>query len=163
MNLGIRHVMPMYPLLAILVGYAAITIRRHWIVVLLITWQLVTTTLAHPNYLGWTNELSLMHPEPIALDSNLDWGQDALPLARMCRQLGVQRIGLMIATMADLDRMGMPPRYALDPLTPAHGWVAVSIDPLLHYREQNPANFAWLSRAKKTIPVGRAITLYEMP
>jgi 4-amino-4-deoxy-L-arabinose transferase-like glycosyltransferase len=163
MNLGIRHVMPMYPLLAILAGYAAVTIRRHWIVVLLVAWQLVTTTLAHPNYLGWTNELSLWHREPIALDSNLDWGQDALPLARVCRQLGVQRIGLAIATMADLDRMGMPPRYALDPLTPAHGWVAVSIDPLLHYREQNPANFAWLSRATRTIRVGRAITLYEMP
>jgi hypothetical protein len=128
-----------------------------------VAWQLVTTTLAHPNYLGWTNELSLLHPEPIALDSNLDWGQDALPLARKCRELGVQRIGLMIATMADLDRMGMPPRYALDPLTPAHGWVAVSIDPLLHYRAQNPANFAWLSRATRTIRVGRAITLYEMP
>ena len=163
MNLGIRHVMPMYPLLAILAGYAAVTIRRHWVVVLLVAWQLVTTTLAHPDYLGWTNELRLLHPDPIALDSNLDWGQDALPLARKCRELGVQRIGLMIATMGDLDRMGMPPRYALDPMTPAHGWVAVSIDPLLHSRAENPANFAWLSRATRRIRVGRAVMLYEMP
>ena len=156
MNLGIRHVMPMYPLLAMLAGYAAVAVRRRWIVAVLLVWQLVATTLAHPDYLGWTNEMALGHPEWISLDSNLDWGQDALPLARMCQRLRIQRIGLAITTMADLDRIGMPPRYPLDPNTPARGWVAVSIE------QRVAQKFAWLSQAKRSIRVGRAITLYWM-
>ncbi|HYS56312.1 MAG TPA: glycosyltransferase family 39 protein [Thermoanaerobaculia bacterium] len=157
MNLGVRHVMPIYPLLAMVAGYAAVAIRRRWIVAILLAWQLVVTTLAHPNYLGWTNELTLGHPEWISLDSNLDWGQDALPLARECQRLGVQRIGLAITTMADLDRLGMPPHYPLDPRTPARGWVAVGIE------RRVEQHFVWLSQAKRSIRVGRAITLYEMP
>ena len=157
MNLGIRHVMPIYPLLALLAGYAAVSIRRRWIVAILLAWQLVATTLAHPNYLGWTNELASGHPEWISLDSNLDWGQDALPLARTCRRLGVQRIGLAINTMADLDRIGMPPHYAIAANSPARGWVAVSIE------QRITQGFGWLSQAKRSIRVGRSITLYEMP
>ena len=160
MNLGIRHVMPAYPLMAMI---GAVSIRRKWILIPLLAWQVVPTSLAHPNYLGWMNEPALGHPERIALDSNLDWGQDVLPLARKCRELGVQRIGLFVNSNTDLDAIGMPPHYALDPKTPSRGWVAVSIDPYLFLRNADPRNFAWISAAKRLIRVGRSITLYELP
>lgn len=163
MNLGVRHVLPIYPLLALPAGYAAVSIRKPLLVGALLLWQIGTTTLAHPNYLGWFNELAGSHPERIALDSNLDWGQDALPLARAARALNIQRIGLAIISGADLDRIGMPPHYALDPREPAHGWVAVSAETLIDNRRQNPASFPSLSGARRSIRVGSSITLYELP
>jgi len=162
-NLGVRHVLPIYPLLALPAGYAVVTMRPRFVPALLVAWQLVGSALIHPNYFGWFNELALGHPETIAIESNLDWGQDMVPLARACQQLGIQRIGLAVVSASDMDRIGMPPRYELDRRVAPHGWAAVSADSLMHARHEYPRAFTWLAGARRVIPVGSSIKLYEMP
>ena len=126
----------------------------------LAAWQIVASFLIHPNYFGWFNELALGHPEKIAIESNLDWGQDTVPLAKTCRELGIQRIGLAVVNASDLDRIGMPPHYEVDLKKTPHGWVAISASSLVYRRHETPGAYAWLAQAKRVIPVGSSIKLY---
>ncbi len=73
-NIGVRHVLPIYPFLTIAAAVATIVLwrRRRALVVLLLSWYFVGTALAHPDYLAWFNEAAGGHPERIAVDSNLD-------------------------------------------------------------------------------------------
>jgi hypothetical protein len=57
---------------------------------LLPLWFIVSGALQHPNYLAYFNELVGDKPEKIIVDSNLDWGQDTLRLARRLKQRGTQ-------------------------------------------------------------------------
>jgi hypothetical protein len=52
----------------------------------LLVWFFAGSLLAHPDYLAWFNEAAGHHPEKIVVDSNLDWGQDMLRLARILRE-----------------------------------------------------------------------------
>ncbi|HWW62036.1 MAG TPA: glycosyltransferase family 39 protein, partial [Thermoanaerobaculia bacterium] len=73
-NIGVRHILPIYPFLAIAAAIATIALWRHSraIVAVLLAWFFIGTTVAHPDYLAWFNELAGRHPERIASDSNLD-------------------------------------------------------------------------------------------
>lgn len=162
-NLGVRHALPIYPLLALPAGYAVVNWRPRILPIALAAWQIVASVIIHPNYFGWFNELAGKHPERIAVESNLDWGQDIVPLARKCRELGIQRIGLAVTSASDLDRIGMPPTFPIDLKKAPHGWVAISASSLVYRQHETPGAFAWLSKARRVIPVGSSIKLYEMP
>ena len=93
-NIGVRHILPIYPLLAIIGGVGAC---RFWedmkpkyaaasIIILLLAWQLLSSVRAHPDYLAYFNEFAGSHPERILLDSDLDWGQDLLRLSTALQQ-----------------------------------------------------------------------------
>jgi len=85
-NLGIRHILPIFPPLYIAAGViAAHLIEKHrWprvaIPILLIAIA-TESLLAFPNYIPFFNAIS--RPQRLALlsDSNLDWGQDLKLLA----------------------------------------------------------------------------------
>ena len=51
-NLGIRHVLPIYAPLSIL---AAVAFRASWLSVLLVAWLVLGSVFAHPDYLPWFN------------------------------------------------------------------------------------------------------------
>ena len=85
-NIGVRHVLPVYAGLAVIAGVGASTLLREsvsrraaWRVPLLFglfAWQVISGTLAHPDYLSYTNEITRSHPENFVAESDLDWGQD---------------------------------------------------------------------------------------
>ncbi len=77
-NLGLRHIMPVLPLLLIGLGWAT-TIGKYAqerMIALLLVLSLVFA-YAYPNYLGYFNAFARSQgAHNIATDSNLDWGQD---------------------------------------------------------------------------------------
>jgi hypothetical protein len=87
LNIGVRHVMPVYPLLYI----AASVVFAHstraapraagWIAALIVIGLAVESLAAYPNYIAFFNAPSGGSRGGLRLlgDSNLDWGQD-LPL-----------------------------------------------------------------------------------
>ncbi|HUM04889.1 MAG TPA: glycosyltransferase family 39 protein [Terriglobales bacterium] len=82
MNIGIRHLLPVYPLLMLLAGWAAATLiehRRAWVyvVALLLAWNAVSSLRAAPVYISYSNELWGGPPQTYRYlsDSNADWGQ----------------------------------------------------------------------------------------
>src|SRR5205085_12510447 len=95
-NIGLRHILPIYVGLSILaaVGLASLIERAQtarWAgvaAVALVGWLTVTGAMRHPDYLAYFNEFAADHPERILVDSDLDWGQDTIRLARRLKELG---------------------------------------------------------------------------
>jgi tetratricopeptide (TPR) repeat protein len=82
MNIGVRHILPVYPFLMILAAWAAwrlIQRQRRWayVVVLLLLWNVVSSARTFPVYLAYSNELwgGPSQTYKYLSDSNADWGQ----------------------------------------------------------------------------------------
>ena len=164
-NIGLRHILPLYPLLAICAAYAAAAWWRHttwrWIVIILLGWYFVATSIAHPDYLAYFNELAGAHPEEIATDSNLDWGQDIRRLSDFVRR---EKIGhIHLAVFGNWERFAMP----AEPLVrgiPASGWIAVSeVELKLGGRNDRGEGYEWLNRYQPVRRIGKSIRLYYIP
>lgn len=189
-NIGLRHILPIFPLLAMVAGYGASRLwdnsgkyRTAGIVLLL--WLTVASLRAHPNYLAYFNEF-VRHPERIEVDSDFDWGQDLDQLARWLRAHNVHQVSISYFGSADLRYAGLPPFRELEPNQPVKGWVAISAyDRLLpspfgvkRFRNvptyysipasfrtgsSQPGPFAWLSAYQAVARVGNSIFVYYIP
>jgi len=134
MQLGIRYVLPAFPLLCCFAGQGARWInfaRWPWRSgVLVAAMVLAPCSLRyHPHYLPYFNELS-GGPEEGRLhlvDSNLDWGQDLDRLRELLRRRGIPIVGLAyFGTVPPADR-GIA--YQLPPAgQPAPGVYAISVN-----------------------------------
>ena len=170
-NIGIRHILILYPFFALGATYVALRAWR-WIVTLparqatlgaaalvaVLFWQLSTLWRAYPDYLPYFNEL-VSHPERVLVDSDLDWGQDLYRLEVRARELGILYLNIAYRGSADLAREPLPPHYILPPKQPVKGWVAVSA----LARTRNPADYAWLNTFEPVARVGKTIDLYYIP
>jgi hypothetical protein len=172
-NIGVRHVLPMYPFLAMVAGIGVVGLWRarrvrlagSALAVLLVGWQVTGSARAHPDYLAWFNELAGSRPERILVDSDLDDGQDLDRLADTLRARRIQSIALAYAGSATVAEHGLPPVRWLEPHRPARGWVAASLYSIKLGSLDRPGHddFAWLERYQPVALVGRSIRLYYIP
>ena len=82
MNIGVRHILPIYAFLGVLIGGAAVALvngQRRWICVFaaLILFQIVTSLRAFPTYISYVNEAwgGQKNAWWLLSDSNADWAQ----------------------------------------------------------------------------------------
>ncbi len=75
-NLGIRHLLPVYALLAVAIGAGC---RWRWVGGALAAWLIGVAVWTHPLYIQYFSELAggASNGQRYLLDSNYDWGQDA--------------------------------------------------------------------------------------
>jgi 4-amino-4-deoxy-L-arabinose transferase-like glycosyltransferase len=160
-NIGIRHVLILYPFLALGGAYALGLLWRSRsavgtaVAVLLVTWQVSTLATANPDYFPYFNEI-VSHPEHVLVDSDLDWGQDLKRLERRLAERKVPSVSLAYQGTADLAREALPPYVRLPPRQPATGWVAITA----LTREHEPAGYAWLNAYRPVERIGKTIDLY---
>jgi hypothetical protein len=133
-DLGVRLILPMYPLLAIV---AAQGVMRLWAdastlaprasVAALLAWSLVVVVRAHPDHLSYFNALAGEHPEHVLVDSNLDWGQDLYRLRDTLAARHVQdSVRVAYFGTADVSAAGVPNARVLGLHERASGWIAAS-------------------------------------
>jgi tetratricopeptide (TPR) repeat protein len=96
MNIGLRHILPVYPFLYVLAAGSAwkvIEQNRRWIyfVAALIAFQAVTTTRAFPAYMAYANEVwgGPSQTYKYLSDSNVDWGQQLKSTKAYLEQKGI--------------------------------------------------------------------------
>jgi hypothetical protein len=171
-NIGIRHVLILYPFLALGAAYGA---WRAWraiqqlkdrrlafamttLLAAALVWQFSTLVRAYPDYLPYFNE-TVRHPEAVLVDSDLDWGQDLDRLEDRAAQLKIAKLNLAYLGTVDLARESLPPYAVLRYFTPVHGWVAISA----LARVSNPPAYAWLDAYRPVQRVGKTIDLYYIP
>jgi hypothetical protein len=166
MNLGVRHILPVYVPLAALAAIGAVHLwrsRLRWSVPLLGAWMLVNSVTAHPDYLPWMNVFAGRHPERVVLDSNFDWGQDVLRLRDACRALQIGTLGAGLFGTTDLQRIGMPPTSPIDAKRGGPGWYAVSEGFIIPAQVTDPAAYRWLTEGRSFRRIGKTIRLYHVP
>ena len=130
LNIGHRHLLPIYPFLFVAAGRTAAWAwpgehapRRAPVLVvgLLCAWHAVSTALVHPHYLAYVNELGGGPANGYRLfaDSSLDWGQDLKNLKRYLGRHGVRAVKLSYFGTADPAYYDIPgellPSHMLPP------------------------------------------------
>ena len=115
-NIGIRHILPIYPFLFVLLGGVTQQLwqdgsraMRAGLLVLGL-WYLGASLSIYPRYLSYFNELAggPKNGHKVLLDSNLDWGQDLKGLKQWMDGNKVQRIQMLYFGV------GYPKYYGID-------------------------------------------------
>ena len=177
-NIGVRHILPMYAGFSIVAALGLAKLLRWaaagklWpgaLAAAVILWIAASTTLQHPNYLAYFNEIAGEHPEQVLVDSDLDWGQDTVRLARRLRQLGVDHVSFETLNLnsENLERWpGLPPSGDIDLDKPLANWTVVSPSMLvlgLYQHDRKVQNREpWFGRITPVERVG-ALLLYYVP
>ncbi|MDL2718661.1 MAG: phospholipid carrier-dependent glycosyltransferase [Acidobacteriota bacterium] len=182
-NIGIRHMLPVYPLLlaaAVLVLFRALPARSAAAVLLAgAVVQLGETLRTHPHELSFFNEAAGGPANGAAWlnDSNLDWGQDLGRLARRLRERGDEERAT-IAYFGGGDVPYYAPRAtvfapAVTPVRPGL-WAVSSFlmccGPEATAFHGDPAGAAGFGRLRQTVSargtpvdrVGYSIVLYDV-
>ena len=171
-NIGLRHLLPIYPLLAIVSGYGGF---RLWqfrksrgigpiLLTLLLVWQITSSFTAHPDYLPYFNVLAGNHPEKNFSDSDLDWGQDVKRLAITLEKRKIKEFsGAIFGNKKLLTQLGFSIQK-LKPYQKSTGWIAVSTLHL-HTGTRKPPydQYSWLEAYEPVELVGKSIKLYYIP
>jgi hypothetical protein len=163
-NLGVRHILPIFPLLAIIGGHAVTVLFRHSrpaaaAAALLAGWVVADSWRAHPDYMAHFNEFAGSHPETILCESDLDWGQDLHRLQQRLKALGIQEFSIAYFGTALLHKAGLPHYELLSPTEPSRGYIAVSLHHLnIDYKKNG--SFAWLKPYTPVERIGKSIDLF---
>ena len=173
-NIGVRHVLPVYMGFAIVAGVGASRLlevgrtskRARWILGGLLLWLVATSALSHPDYLPYFNALAGREPEQILVDSDLDWGQD---MKRLTKRLTNSASGTWRSpnSFRRCDKRDLPSLHPFDPTTPSPGWNAASITglKLWQFKQQReaPKSRYWPAQIKPTEKIGKGIWLWYFP
>lgn len=181
MNIGHRHLAPLYPLLFVLMGGLARIAERgaaRAALLLLLASHAASAVLVHPGYLSYFNAFAggPRGGHRFLVDSNVDWGQDLPRLRAWMDASGVAEVDLVYFGTADPRAYGIRHRkvfWYMDlrpeepPVPPRPGaHLAVSAT-LLQGVYVPPALARWLAAVRTELrPVARAgdsIFIYRLP
>jgi hypothetical protein len=134
LNLGVRHALLVYPLLALPAAYglarwAEARGRRGRGLIAgacgLIVLQTGVLGASVPDQIAYFNALAGLSPVRVSVDSDFDWGQDVLALERYLATHPIPELYVQINGPARLCRHALPLLRQLPP-HPVTGWIAVS-------------------------------------
>ena len=180
-NAGMRHVLVVFPLFAIVAGSGCSYLwqlgsgRRAWgraALVALLCWQLVSTVRASHDTIAYFNEFAGSDPSKILVSGcDFDCGQDLFALLRELQTRHVSHANFALWTSADMGAIGFPPFDIPEPYQPVTGWFAISLrawrfgDFRRHpFHEPYPQDaFDWLRQYQPVARVGETILLYYIP
>ena len=177
-NIGVRHILPIYTGLSIIaaIGLAHLlkeSAARKWkgaAAAVFLVWMAASGAAHHPDYLAYFNELVGAEPEKVLVDSDLDWGQGTVELARQLREMGIGHVSFVTSYLSDANLQawpGLPPTTGIDPLKPVEGWTAIgptfwkSVQYGLYYRYANVK--PWFEYLRPVRRVGPLLLYYVPP
>ena len=119
LNLGLRHILPVYPFLFIGIGVVVAKVVARWraigfvAVELLALLLMIETLAAYPDFIAFFNVFAGGSRGGLALlgDSNLDWGQDLKALAQWQRENPGKKLYLSYFGIADPAYYGVKAQY----------------------------------------------------
>jgi len=172
LNIGLRHLLPIYPFLFILCGYLlAQRLPRRLgaaLFALAAALQIFELARVQPHYLAFFNTLS-GGPEKghtYLLDSNLDWGQDAKKLGLWRKRQNLKELCISYFGTASLDYYEIPqiPVHALPPGADpfALNCVAAVSANNLYDLYTRPDQHAWARRLTPMGRIGYSIFLFDL-
>jgi 4-amino-4-deoxy-L-arabinose transferase-like glycosyltransferase len=176
-NVGVRHVLVLLPLLAVIAGAGAAylialqgksRVLGHAALAGLLLWLGAASLLASGDYIAYFNEIAGHDPSKVlVMGCDLDCGQDLLRLAQEFRSRHIDHPIVAVWSSADPLQMGLPAFDTLQPFRPVTGWVAISMRSLrlgdVFHETYPPGAFAWLDQYEPVEQIGKTIRLYHIP
>lgn len=184
LNIGLRHVLPTFPFIYLLVSGQIIKWleaksgvfeagSKKFVLGALLAWLIFETAKIHPYYLAYFNQLAggAENGYKYAVDSNLDWGQDLRRLAQYVEENKIDKIKL------DYFGGGRPEYYLGDKYeylrsgdtSQRRGWLAVSATFLQNGRgratkgyNQGTTFYRWLDDYEPVAKIGYSIFVYKL-
>jgi dolichyl-phosphate-mannose-protein mannosyltransferase/tetratricopeptide repeat protein len=126
LNIGIRHILPVYPFLIVFAAAGAWELRKYrsarYVVALLITLHASSSLASFPNYIPYSNEAfgGTRNTYRVLGESNVDWGQSLKAIMGYVRKNGIQDCWVSYLTSADPAYYPTGCRL----LPTAYGWVS---------------------------------------
>jgi hypothetical protein len=117
LNIGARHILPMYPFLAVFIGGAVVALgctRRVWMVAVsaLLAWHVVSSMRCAPVYLAYSNDAwgGPSQTYRYLTDSNVDWGQQLMSVKAYVDGNGIKDcwFGYFVEPWIDYRAYGIP-------------------------------------------------------
>lgn len=167
LNIGDRYVLPVYPFLLLLCAAAWHAVHNRAaarsLIAALVVWQAVDVARYAPDYLSYFNAwVPQASSYTLLSDSNLDWGQGLLALARYERAhpgttpwlayfggVDPASYGIRARTLGEQDRV--------------HGTVVVSATHLSGQYLRDPAAYRWLLEQPRTAILNHTLHVFEVP
>lgn len=175
-NIGIRHVLPLYPIMFLVAGgtvplISRIKIRRLrqitiGVLLLLLSAYGIRNLIIFPHYLSYFNEWvgNAQNGARLVSDSNLNWGQDNKRLAEVVRDFKIQSIRILNPTLngPELSHYGVRWDYMQesDLLKPAAGFYVIDVNT---YVMLNKGKGSWFSGRKPFAKAGETLYLFQVP
>jgi hypothetical protein len=164
-DIGIRHALPVYPLVAVVAGVECARARRRDQLVgwLLVAWLLVAALVAHPDYIAYFNEIvgGPANGQDYLIDSNFDWGQNAKALKQWLDVNHVTHVYLdYFGTGAAIRYLGIPAEFVRPEQVPKlrDGYLIISATHLM------VPEYQWLRENHKPLTrIGNTLFVYELP
>jgi hypothetical protein len=171
-NIGLRHILPAYPLLYVAFGVMlarwANTRRRVMLVVALLAAHAAESASIYPHYLAFFNTLAggAANGPRYLSDSNIDWGQDAKHLRAYLEAHHIDDACICYFGNADfayyrIKGRYLPPTIREDDLKRLDCVAAVSVTPLTGLYVP-PNAFRWLREQRPAARVGYSIYIYDL-
>lgn len=172
-DIGIRLVLPVYPLLAVLGASGAVelwergatTLRQRRSAQATVAAGLAASIFiagaAHPDHLAYFNPLAGENPEGVLVDSNLDWGQDLYRLGDTVRRMRIDSLRIAYFGYANFAAAGVPNAKILFTTERPTGWIAASQTMLAGVWVGS--GYAWLRNYEPVGRVGSSLLLYYIP
>ena len=117
LNIGARHILPMFPFLCVLMGGAVVALVRNqkrwaYVAAILLAWHVVSATRAYPVYLAYSNEFwgGPANTYKYLTDSNTDWGQQLIAVKQYVDAHGVKNcwFAYFVQPAIDFRDYGIP-------------------------------------------------------
>lgn len=165
-NIGVRYILPLIPLLCILAGKVANTDSLKWkrALCVLCVWYLGSAVWIYPHYLAYFNELvgGPRNGYKYLVDSSLDWGQDLGGLADYLKGQGITD-----ARVVYFGPPGVTKYYGFenaDPrdCQPSPGVWAVSATYLQGLYQADRHCLDWLKKLRPKEVIGYSIFIYDI-
>jgi hypothetical protein len=168
-DIGVRLVLPMYPLLAIVAAQGALwlwqrrgTSANRTAAAVLVLSSIVVAVRTYPDFLSYFNLLAGAHPEHILVDSNLDWGQDLYRLRDTLQKNDItDSVYVAYFGTADVSAAGVPHARLLGLHERRPGWIAASETYLAG--EWVGGAYQWLRDFKPVARIGPSMLLWHIP
>lgn len=186
LNIGVRHLLPVFPLTIMLVAGCAISLSvrppysnskiKKAFLGLLVLWQAFSVISVYPHFLSYFNELA-GGPEngyKYTVDSNLDWGQDLKRLAKWTDENNIDKIYVDYFGGGDvkyyLGDKFLSWQGAKNPKEmPNNSYLAVSATFLQGGRGKPAPGFnqpygyyLWLNKYEPVVKIGNSIFVYHI-
>lgn len=174
LNIGIRHILPIYPFIYLYIGYFVVEffnrhknvsrnllITYYLLLTALLAWYLYAAISVYPYFMTYFNELvgGPKNGSNVLLDSNIDWGQNTKRIADYLRAHNIdEKIKLEYfwsgTVQPNYYKINYENLRANDPSQ--KGWIIIATFAL------ETDEFSWLKNYKPVDTITNAIYVYHL-